>query len=77
MRLQRQLNKWQLGVRFEKCPAWYRGFHPVLTVWYLKLTSFPDEGYALSQSNTFVVPRWLRAFVRRDVYVLPIRIFFT
>jgi hypothetical protein len=49
--MKRELNKWQYGFELRKCPPWQCGFRPYVRLWFLKFTSFPDEGEIFSKEH--------------------------
>jgi hypothetical protein len=49
-RLEKQLNKWQVGIDIGR--RWEISFYwPMIRVWWMKLVSFPPQGAMLVKSN--------------------------
>lgn len=72
--MKRKLNEWQYGIELTKHPPWRYGFHPTLTIWCVKITSFPEEGEELTKKN-------YKGFFRRYVFgndiIVTTRVFLT
>ncbi len=49
--MKKELNKWQFGLKFGKCPEWRKGFYPFIKIWCLKFLSFPPEGEMFDKKN--------------------------
>lgn len=49
MRINGELNKWQYGITFGRCPIHMRGFNPYIAFWFLKLIHFPKMGEVIKK----------------------------